>query len=273
MTAGEAVGVTRWGRVYLDLGWRLLLLAPGTKLPLRGTRGVLDSIADPGELADRVARLGGRCNLGVVTGASGLLVVDIDRGHAAGVDGEVTLADLAAGAELPEGPQQLTPSGGRHILFRAVDDIGPSAGLIGPGIDVRAGRSYVVVAPSTVRAGRYRWLTSPGTPPPELPEWLRPPTRQPTGRPAQARVLPTGAGCLSGLARTVGEAVEGTRNDTASWAAYRAGQDVAAGRVDEETAVSVIAEAALSTGLPPAEVETVVSRGVRDGIRAGRRAA
>ncbi len=260
----NAAELTRWGRAYLGLGWELLLLAPGTKVPPRGSRGVLDCIAGPDELAACVARFGGRCNLGVVTGASGLLVVDVDRGHASGADGEATLRTLAAGRPVPDGPQQATPSGGRHLLFHAVEGIGPSSNLLGLGVDVRAARSYVVVAPSAIPPGAYRWLTSPRTPLPELPTWLTPPRPEPTSiRDGQAVEHAAGDRILAGLARTVVEAPRGCRNDRLFWAACRLAEQATAGRVPLDVGAAVLLDAAAEAGLPEAEADRTLRSAVR----------
>jgi Bifunctional DNA primase/polymerase, N-terminal len=54
-----------------------------------------------------------------------------------------------------------TGGGGIHIFFRypRETDIRNSAGLLGPGLDVRGEGGYVVVPPSRTQ-GPYRWVAS-----------------------------------------------------------------------------------------------------------------
>lgn len=88
-------------------------------------------------------------NIGVVPDDLGCVVIDLD-----GVLGEAAWA-----AFLAEGPvdQPLwhirTPSGGRHLWFSG--SLRPSAGKLGPGIDIRSQGSYVLVPPSVVDGREY----------------------------------------------------------------------------------------------------------------------
>ena len=99
--------------------------------------------------------------IGMPTGeTSGLFVIDLDNKPAINLDGMANLASLAAlhGA-LPEGPVVATPSGGRHLYFRAPVGGGPTtASVAAPGIDTRGQGGMVVLAPSMHKSGkRYRW--------------------------------------------------------------------------------------------------------------------
>lgn len=75
--------------------------------------------------------------VGVVPGLVGCFVVDVDAKN--GKDGFNTLAELERthGFETWDSPQQDTPSGGRHLLFRGTAKT--SAGVLGPGLDTRGG--------------------------------------------------------------------------------------------------------------------------------------
>ena len=78
-------------------------------------------------------------NIGVVTELSGVVCVDLDRGHADGVDGVQGWAAL--GQEAYPYPAYIdhTPRGGRHLLYRA-DPARPvkgSAGAVAPGVDTK----------------------------------------------------------------------------------------------------------------------------------------
>jgi hypothetical protein len=60
---------------------------------------------------------------------------------------------------------------------------------------------------------------------------------------------------LSQLVRLVASAREGERNALTFWAACRAGEMVASGLLDADSAAAVIAEAAICAGLPRSEAE------------------
>ena len=110
---------------------------------------------------------------GVYTGASGLVVIDIDTKPDA--DGFKSLDDMGLYVDLMmcETLMVDTPSGGCHIYFKYDgDDIGPSAGVWGPGLDIRGKVSYTVVPGSIVPAGKYTIRDGPQEPAP-LPDWLR----------------------------------------------------------------------------------------------------
>jgi hypothetical protein len=91
---------------------------------------------------------------------SGVVVLDVDIADG----GQESLAKLErAGAPAPKTAKARTGGGGIHIFFRNPRDtqIRNSAGLLGPGLDVRGEGGYVVVAPSRTQ-GPYRWVdTSP----------------------------------------------------------------------------------------------------------------
>lgn len=93
-------------------------------------------------------------NVGIVTGAvSGIVVLDLDRGHAEGVDGLQSVQ--RAGAHLPPTPCVNTPSGGLHVYFRHPGRPVPNATALLPGVDLRGDGGYVVAPPSTTDAGQY----------------------------------------------------------------------------------------------------------------------
>ncbi|MBU0641345.1 MAG: single-stranded DNA-binding protein [Planctomycetes bacterium] len=73
-------------------------------------------------------------------------------------------------------PTTETPRGGRHHVYRQPrgSHFGNTANKIADGVDIRADRGYIVVAPSVVNGVRFRW-TNPLYPVdalPELPTWL-----------------------------------------------------------------------------------------------------
>lgn len=114
-------------------------------------------------------------NIGLVTGAvSGTVVLDVDPRHG----GTITLEELEAKfGDLPSTVEAETGSGGKHILFRHPGTrISNSAGLLGPGLDVRGDGGYIVAPPSLHACGRrYSWDPNrhpAHIEPAPLPEWL-----------------------------------------------------------------------------------------------------
>ena len=136
-----------------DLGYPLFPLTPGSKKPLKNTRGVLD--AKPQFPADIELWLGNNINLGLAT--TGLLVVDVDGGSE-----NAWYAGLTEGqrSELMAAPTQATPSGGLHFIFRqpAGQLHRNTAGKIAAQVDTRADGGYIVIAPSKTSAGEYQWI-------------------------------------------------------------------------------------------------------------------
>lgn len=92
-------------------------------------------------------------NIGIVTGsASGVAAVDVDPRHG----GDDTLARLEAEhGTLPPTWRFLTGGGGEHILFlHPGRRVANSAGVLGPGLDVRGDGGMIVAPPSRHMSGR-----------------------------------------------------------------------------------------------------------------------
>lgn len=98
-------------------------------------------------------------NIGVATGKiSGFFVID--------VDGEIGKEELRSlefeHSKLPDTVEQLTGSGGKHILFKYPSDvvISNKVGIV-PKVDIRSDGGYIVVAPSIHKSGNwYIWEAS-----------------------------------------------------------------------------------------------------------------
>ncbi len=114
-------------------------------------------------------------NVGIATGPSGLLVLDVDVGE--GKDGFQSLIELEQEfGPLPETFTTRTGGGGQHQFFRApVGRIRNRTGLR-PGVDIRADAGYIIVPPSLHRSGRrYEWEVDHRpdvTPLAPMPAWL-----------------------------------------------------------------------------------------------------
>lgn len=112
-------------------------------------------------------------NIGIRTGAeSGLVVLDVDVPKG----GASSLAALEQEhGKLPSTPEVLTGGGGKHLLFRHPgQEVRPSAGQLGDGLDVRGDGGFIVAPPSLHVSGRpYKWVRTPEkVPAAPLPPWL-----------------------------------------------------------------------------------------------------
>ncbi|MFJ6185063.1 bifunctional DNA primase/polymerase [Streptomyces sp. NPDC092295] len=119
-------------------------------------------------------------NVGVATGPSGLVVIDLDmpkrktNSNADTPDGAATFEALCerTGNAVPATYRTRTASGGQHIYFTAPPGVRltNTAGRLGKLIDTRAWGGYVVAAGSVTPTGLYT-VIDPTLPAP-LPEWL-----------------------------------------------------------------------------------------------------
>jgi hypothetical protein len=183
-------------------GWHIFPLRPGAKRPALHhaercprTGPCQDGHAgweqrattDPGRI--RAAWAHGPFNIGIATGPSGLVVVDLDTAkdelppppwNVPGVrDGQDVLAVLAeqAGQPVPLDTFTVaTPSGGMHLYFRAPSDVklrnteGDKGRGLGWRVDTRAHGGYIV-APGSVLDGHPYAVVVDRDPAP-LPSWL-----------------------------------------------------------------------------------------------------
>jgi len=158
---------------YVRLGWSIVPLQPGSKLPAIRWERHQQQRADAEALA-RWLRRWPSLNLGIVTGAvSGLVVLDLDRRH--GGAESIAALERLHGA-LPPTVAAETGGGGRHLHFACPAAAPRNKVGLAPGIDLR-GEGGIVVAPPSLHpsGGRYRWRPGhePGALPlAALPPWL-----------------------------------------------------------------------------------------------------
>ena len=235
--------------------------------PCDGTRGKhpcgrwsRDSTDSP--QAIRAALSHGLRNLGIDCRKSGLLVVDEDR------PGAFASYAASAGQVVPV-TFTVTTGKGRHMYFRQPPGVplGNGTGaLAGRGIDVRGNGGFVVGPGSVHHTGvRYTPVDS-ITPVVPAPDWLVGALLTP---PATAlgqsglRLHGSPAGRLRGLVATVLDAKEGERNNLLHWASCRVAEMIAAGQLDRDAAVDVLARAGEAVGLAAAEVEATIASALR----------
>ena len=145
---------------FLDHNVPVFPVKADGKIPLT-PNGFKNASTDP-KLIRKWAKEFPTANIGIVTGeTSGIVVVDLDCKR--GIDGIATFKSLCKklGVKLPKSYQIKTPSGGRHLYFRSkyAGSIKNSAGILGPGVDVRASGGYVVGQGSSIGGSRYTCIS------------------------------------------------------------------------------------------------------------------
>ena len=240
-------------------------------------------------------------NIGVATGPSDLLVIDLDLSHsqpapprwAGARGGRDVLARLAAAAGEPMPSRTYTvttASGGEHLYFRQPVGLrlrntqGEHGSGLGWRIDTRGHGGFVVAAGSRRTDGHYRvtgrWPVA------ELPGWiaaaLTPPAPSgPAPRPAPGsartrtvapgRVAAYVAAAVDGEIVAVATAAVGTRHTRLLTAARRLGNWVGGGLLDENEARDLLTAAAQHyigvDGYTPNKIAATIT----DGLAYGRR--
>lgn len=104
---------------------------------------------------------------------SGRNVLDIDPRHGGDVSLELLEAEYGP---LPETQESVTGSGGRHLHFAYSEPLSNTAGVLGPGLDIRSDGGNLVLAGSAHIAGRiYEYEVTHGPadiPLVPMPDWL-----------------------------------------------------------------------------------------------------
>jgi hypothetical protein len=224
-------------------------------------------------------------NIGIHVGRSSLVVMDIDFHHGGRVDDlPLTDADRIT-------PTALTGGGGIHLAYQAPpgQPISNSNKRLPEGIDLRAGRAYIVAPPSLHVSGRcYVWR--PGRSPWDvepraLPEALLPMLvikGEPPGRDAVPARLPDTslnreghhpyvAAALRSELDKLAQAIESNRNNTLNESAFNLGQFIEAGLLPRGEVEMLLQEAAREIGLGETETRQTIKSGIEAGMRNPRR--
>lgn len=266
-----------------ERGWHVFPLRPGTKRPaLHGEAacprtGVCASghrkweqraTTDP----DRIRAGWSRApfNVGIATGPSGLVVVDLDvpkdKGSSDAPDGATTFQALCerVGHPVPDTYRTRTASGGEHLYFTAPSGprLSNTAGTVGELVDTRAWGGYVVSAGSITPAGPYEALCDSVTA--SLPAWMQT-ILQPAPKPVQAPSEPVTAQsrrytdvALANETRNVASAQLGSREAALFRAARALGRFVAWGDLPRHVVEQALQEAGEAAGLTPAECRSTL---------------
>ncbi len=158
---------------YARLGWPVFPLSPGTKIPLKGTRGFEDATTDLMQIRRWWARWPA-ANIGLPPGAAGMVAIDLDvKGDVDGgknwhelkiqhgIDDDTLTSRTPSFESAPQPAPGTTQDssgglpprvvvGGQHLFFKlpAGANLCISNRRLGPGIDVRGHKGYVVLPPS-----------------------------------------------------------------------------------------------------------------------------
>ncbi|MFH9073221.1 bifunctional DNA primase/polymerase [Streptomyces alboflavus] len=276
-------------------GWHVFPLRPGTKRPaLHGeatcprTGPCADghrkweqrATTDP----DRIRATWSHApfNIGVATGPSGLVVVDLDmpknNSSADTPCGVTTFTALCerTGHAVPDTYRTRTASGGTHLYFTAPPTVrlANTAGTIGELVDTRGWGGYVVAAGSTTPAGPYEALSSPVAAP--LPEWLQTILKPAPARSVGPLRLPAVDGSRAALAALQAEcaivttAPDKQRNTTLNRCAFKVGRFVAWGDLPRHVAEEAFQGAGEGRGLTAAECRATIRSALDSSIRKAR---
>lgn len=154
---------------YAELGYPVFPCGSGTKTPLT-EHGFKDATNDPDQIESWWSNHP-TANIGIAT--EGLVVIDVEGGS------NWLLDDFEKQFDLSGAPMSITPSGGRHYIFRqpAGKSYRNTEKRIGHLVDTRANGGLIVVPPSAIRKNAYRWVEGSelDIPPDQLPgppDWL-----------------------------------------------------------------------------------------------------
>ncbi|MEU6340680.1 bifunctional DNA primase/polymerase [Streptomyces sp. NPDC046977] len=277
-----------------ERGWHVHPLRPGSKTPaLHGERscpGTGDCAAGHRKWEQRATTDPARIrsawavrpfNIGIATGPSGLLVVDLDTLKPTDVEGtpdgvtSFTALCERAGQPVPVTRTVRTAGGGMHLYFTTPDGarLGSTAGTLAPKIDTRGWGGYVVAPGSTTPHGPYTVVDD--APVAELPKWLHgalTAPQEPTApaiRPAPVRnATRCAAVALERESASVAAHREaGRRNEELLRAAIRVGRYVARGDIDRAAVETAFQEAGESAGLTAAECRATIRSALNYSLR------
>ncbi|MER7817058.1 bifunctional DNA primase/polymerase [Streptomyces sp. NPDC096153] len=222
----------------------------------------------------RAAWTAGAFNVGIATGPSGLVVVDLDvpkeknrKGSSDAPDGATNFLALCerAGEPWPTTYTVRTPSGGMHLYFRSPPgvDLPCTAGSVAPNVDTRAWGGNIVAAGSTTTAGAYE--SADDAPAVALPGWLLPllqPAQKTAAAPAPllipGRATRRAEVALERETARVRMAPEGQRHHLLLTRTIVIGRFVVWGEIAQDVVEAAFGAAGEAAGLPAAECRATI---------------
>lgn len=278
-----------------ERGWHVIPLRPGDKRPAGhaekycpGTGRCTDGHKTPEQRGTIDTELLATAwalrpyNVGIVTGPSGLLVVDLDtlkpEEPKGTPDGATSFAALCerAGQAVPDTYRVRTARGGEHLYFTPPPDIRlhSSAGRLAKKIDTRGWGGYVVASGSTTPDGTYTILDD--REPVPLPDWLHEALTPTPAAPVGPLAFPVVDGSRAAQAALEAEcaavtaAPDGTRNTALNRSAFKVGRFVAWGDLPRHVVEEAFQAAGEAAGLTAAECRTTIRSALDSSIRTAR---
>ncbi|WP_052708886.1 bifunctional DNA primase/polymerase [Streptomyces sp. NRRL S-495] len=243
--------------------------------------GVHDASTDPAVIRRMFERARWASGYGIACGRDPMHLIGVDLDVKGGLDGVADLRALEAehGFTVPATATVATPSGGWHLWLatepgtRVLNSVGKTRGHA-PGIDVRGTGGYLVGPGSVGTAGAYLFAagTDPATVAPAPAALLAAlaPAPAPAAVPDPERLREQihhqdayTRAVLTREADKVRATTEGGRKNRLWASAAAVGRLVHARALDEQLAHDALLDAALATGLKPAECEYAIRRGFR----------
>lgn len=264
---------------YAAQGLYVMRLVPGTKVPFKGSRGVLDATRDENEIVKMFVDQP-FANLAVATGR-GTDILDVDG--ETGVWSLLQLYGEGARRKQLKGPLVRTPSGW-HWWIKSIPNMRNRVDFR-PRLDFRSLQGYALVPPSVLAdGGQYRWSyegQGPRAAPREAPDWLVAALEgtgevQPPAKPYTPLVL-TDDRLLRLIYRKADEVRQariGTRNATVNGTAYYLGRRIGASPHYEDIVRRELFAAGMylsqtaptSDPFPSREVHSALESGLRAGM-------
>jgi len=293
MTHDPAATLSHAGLNLASRGWHVFPLIPGSKRPaIRAWEE--RATTDP----ERIARCWatGAYNIGIATGPSALVVLDLDTPKDTGdtappewrapdiTDGTDVLAALCQrhGQPYPSETYTVrTGRGGTHLYLTAPQgtELRNSAGKLGWKVDTRAAGGYVV-GPGSIVDGRPYTVThdAPAAP---LPAWLTDllrPAPLPPQKPVTVPLATDKHGAylcsaVTGELTRVTKSLPGEHNNALYLASVALGQLVKGGELDEGEVTAWLAAAAVQVGQGAREAQRTIASGLRAGAQRPRKVA
>ncbi|RFC75508.1 bifunctional DNA primase/polymerase [Streptomyces sp. AcE210] len=284
-----SLALLAWALEPVRRGWAVFPLRPGDKRPAGhaerlcpGTGRCADGHRKPEQRATTDPDLVTAAwtvqpyNIGIASGPSGLLVVDLDvrkpdeqEGTPDGVESLLALCERA-GQRIPPTYQVRTPSGGQHLYFTQPPGtrLHSTAGRLGHHIDTRGWGGYVVASGSSTSHGAY--TVTDDSPVAPLPAWLADQLSERPKPDPHTVMTPVRDGtkaarvALERECAIIRSAVEGGgqgkkgRNSTLHESTCKVARFVAWGNISCSTVEEAIQAAGESTGLSAAECTTTI---------------
>lgn len=241
-------------------GWHVFPLKPASKTPAVNAWETW-ATTEPDAIWWSAADQG----YGIACGPSNLYVIDLDV-HQLETNGVKTWLELLNrhNQPWPDTYEAETPNG-LHLYFQQTNQLGNTAGKLGPGIDTRGQGGYVVGYPHTNDHE-----------PVPLPSWIADllATRPKPPAPARPNITPVttpfGKAALVDETNKIRNAPTGTRNSQLNESAFKIAQLVAGGEITERDAAEQLIYAGIAAGLGEHETVNTISSAFKAGANTPR---